>query len=213
LAQRVPLALALRGRLAFKVPLVPLALALTVPQGLQVWQERVEPQAQQVSVQRVQRERELRELLVQLGLLALTAQPALRVLVLPAQRGCKAPLVLSERQELPALALTAQLAQLAQPALVPLVPLVQELRVQQGYRVPLELSALAEPRAPLALQVFPAPQGLRAATVQQEQQERSVYLVQPVPLAQLALSVFQELQAFKAPQVLQAWMALRELPA
>ena len=173
LAQRVPLALALRGRLAFKVPLVPLALALTVPQGLQVWQERVETQAQQVSVQRVQRERELRELLVQLGLLALTAQPAL----------------------------------------VPLVPLVQELRVQQGYRVPLELSALAEPRAPLALQVFPAPQGLRAATVQQEQQERSVYLVQPVPLAQLALSVFQELQAFKAPQVLQAWMALRELPA
>ena len=54
--------------------------------------------------------------------------------------------------------------------------------------------------------------------VQQEQLERSVYLVQPELLALellalLALSVFQEPQAFKAPQVLQAWMAQRVLQA
>ena len=102
-------------------------------------------QALAVSAQQVQQGQQVPELQAQpelapQALQVLLACKALPVLVLPAQRGCKAPLVLTERQAQRVLALTALQVQLEQPA-----PLVSG---QPACRVPLEL--LAQP-APLEL--------------------------------------------------------------
>tara|TARA_R110000868_G_scaffold104279_2_gene287197 strand:+ start:552 stop:893 length:342 start_codon:yes stop_codon:yes gene_type:complete len=99
-------------------------------------------QALAVSVQQVQQALVLPELraLQELAPQALQVRLAFkeqRVLVLQAQRGCKAPLVLTERQALPVLVLTVQQGYRVQQVLqVQLAPLVSG---QPACRVPLEL--------------------------------------------------------------------------
>ena len=111
------------------------ALAVLVQQELRV-QELQAQQAQQELAPQEPR--------------ALLAYKALPALVLPAQRGRKAPLVLMERQAQRVLALTAPLEQREQPA--------QEL---QELLAPLALPVLKAQRAPSASALAqPAPQVL-----------------------------------------------------
>ena len=135
---------------------------------------------------------------VLLAPLAQLAYKALQVLVLPAQRGCKALLVLTERQAQRVPALTAPLVQLEQPA--------QEPQVQPA---PLALRVLKERPAPSAsalaqqVQLVQELRVQRACKVQQGLQGLTAQQVQLVS-GQPACRVLLELLELPEPQELQA---------